>query len=98
MTTAPVVRLYPGEWRVPIPLMHLSDAINERDLTLEYRLLRYLTETPEIAATIARPDPKRDRYSDMRCYVNNSVTLPAHVDQLSDYYINASLIDSPENE
>ena len=95
---SPVVRLYPTEWRVPIPSSELKHVLQTRDLNLEYRLLRYLTETPAMAAGMERPDPRRDRYSDRRCYTHNKVPLPSHVDQVSSFYINASFIASPSNE
>ena len=95
---SPVVRLYPTEWRLPIPASELQDAIQTRDLNLEYRLLRYLTETPAMAASMERPDPTRDRYSDRRCYAHNKVTLPNHVEQLPSFYINASFVSSHSDE
>jgi protein tyrosine phosphatase len=54
-----------------------------------------LTETPAIAATIERADAERDRYSDMRCYIHNKVSLPPSADQVPGFYINASFIASP---
>jgi protein tyrosine phosphatase len=97
MTDSPVVRLHPAEWRAAIRANELESVMETRDIQLEYRLLRYLSETPSHFASIRRNDIHRDRWADIRCYEHNRVVLPPNVEQVEDFYINASFIASPSN-
>lgn len=69
----------------------MEDLVNmTRDLALEYRLLRYLTETDEMAERMRNFDRDgRDRYRDIRPFNDNIVHGVGGV------YVNASFVHSP---
>lgn len=82
------VRVYPEEWRDPIPLASFSCA--GRDLELEYRLLRVLTENQKMISRLYQEDPKKDRYRDILPFEENRVILPPASDGST--YFNGSYI------
>ena len=91
---SPVVRVYPEEWKKPIPISGFKESLGERDIVLEYRLLRYLTETPEMAAQLQKWDANRDRYRDIRPFSNNIASVP---NGDPTFYMNGSFVASPSN-
>ena len=81
------VRVYPEEFREEIAIGDFQQICHSRDLSLEFRLLRYLTETGEMVERMRDFDRDgRDRYRDIRPFVDNIVR------GLDDVYVNASLI------
>jgi protein tyrosine phosphatase len=83
------VTVIPDEWRKPIRLGDLESVLKTRDLSLEYRIIRTMTETEETMSRLYRfrPDKdgvKRDRYKEILPFGENRVLLS------DKQYINAS--------
>jgi protein tyrosine phosphatase len=80
------VRVYPEEFMEPVSASDLIHGVS-RDLGLEYRVLRYLTETAEMTERMRGFDREgRDRYRDIRPYVDNFLTTQ------DGCYVNASVV------
>jgi protein tyrosine phosphatase len=80
------VRVFPDEWRAPLRVADLASLAKARDLALEYRILRVLTETDRMQAREFREESSRakNRYRDMVPFCENRVLLS------DGSYINAS--------
>ncbi|KAF4660905.1 Lysine-specific histone demethylase 1B [Perkinsus chesapeaki] len=83
-----VVRVNPDEWREPIPLEKFEEQLRTRDLSLEYRILRYMTETMEMVERCERGDEGEDRYRDIIPFKDTR----ARVGKSDERYINASYV------
>ena len=80
------VRVFPDEWKAPLRVSTLPQMIGKRDLELEYRIVRFLTEDDRMHKRLYRNEADKDknRYRDMVPFVENRVLLP------NGAYINAS--------
>jgi len=80
------VRVFPDEWKAPIRLSELQQAVTKREIELEYRIVRALTEDDRMQRRCYRNETDRDknRYKDMVPFTDNRVVLPDGA------YINAS--------
>lgn len=82
------VRVYPDEWKKSIKLGELATVLKSRDLALEYRIVRTMTETDLMMNRLYRYKPidglRRDRYKDIVPFSENRVLLS------DGSYINAS--------
>ncbi|KAF4710079.1 phosphatase, non-receptor type, partial [Perkinsus olseni] len=84
-----IVRVSPAEWKQPVPLDMFEEQLRTRDLALEYRILRYMTETTEMVSRCERGEEGKDRYRDIIPFKDTR----AHVGRAEhDRYINASYI------
>lgn len=82
------VRVFPEEWKKSIKLGELATVLKSRDLALEYRIVRTMTETDLTMNRLYRYKPidglRRDRYKDIVPFSENRVLLS------DGSYINAS--------
>ena len=79
------IRVFPSEWKQVIRLDEFSKISKTRDINLEYRILRVLTENAKMVSRLYRLGGKdQDRYKDILPFVENRVILPGNG------YINAS--------
>lgn len=79
------VRVYPEEWRVPIPFGVFRSELKTRDIELEYRILRFLTENKKMVHRLHQGQHSKDRYRDILPFSENRVHLTPFPD-----YVNAS--------
>ncbi len=80
------VRVYPEEWREPILLCSFVAEVKTRDIELEYRILRFLTENKKMLNRLHQGEQMKDRYKDVLPFSESRVHLsPAPSD-----YVNAS--------
>ena len=82
------VRVNPAEWQVPLVLGEFEIFLRTRDLELEYRILRVLTEDANMIARLFRSEPTKDRYRDIHPFFENRVVLEGGG------YVNASFMPS----
>ena len=80
------VRVFPDEWMKPIRVSEFGSIAKKRDIPLEYRILRTLTENDAMVTRMFRNPslPKCDRYKDILPFADNRVVLS------DGSYINAS--------
>lgn len=80
------IRVIPEEWKAPIKLAELESVLKARDVELEYRIVRYLSENDRMVSRLYVDETSKalNRYREMVPFKENRVTLS------DGSYINAS--------
>ena len=88
------VRVIPEEWKVPIKLADFESVVKARDIELEYRIVRVLTENERMVSRLYRDESTNglNRYRDMVPFRENRVLLS------NGSYINASYMPSADGQ
>lgn len=88
------VRVIPEEWKVPIKLADFESVVKARDIELEYRIVRVLTENERMVSRLYLDESTTglNRYRDMVPFRENRVMLS------NGTYINASYMPSADGK
>jgi protein tyrosine phosphatase len=86
------IRVIPEEWKMPIKLSEFDSVVKARDLELEYRIVRALTENDRMTSRLFlnEESKKLNRYREMVPFCENRVLLS------DGSYINASYMPAAD--